>query len=619
MNGSAVRLFAAVAAVLVLTTQCASAATPPPLYTSNPSYNLNSRITSTTVFHWFSANDGQLAGPWRPAEGRAAWDGSTAFWKRQIKDMMDANIDVMYVHLIPGMNSFAPEQGRINLFAAHGQLRAEGYRVPKVAPFLDPVITWQPDWGWGPIDVATAAGKDAWAGQYTRFYQQYFSVNTDQYAGDYIAKINNKPIINTWLAPTSHVQNMNALTRADVESRLSAQLGPLFSNGVHAVRPVNAPAPTWSDEAMVQFESNAQYLFTAPNPNGVTTAQVKPGYWDQNVRTPGQILRRDGGTHYTDAWNSVNAMKTSGQPLYRVNVESWNEYDEGSGIYAGATGSPYIAPSNTSGNTDTWSSTNKAREYIDTTAAGARLFNDTPDRDAAFLWADFPATMTPGQVYAASAIVRNEGDLQWTVGQLFNFGQQDFQPGETKFIQSANWRDLIDSTAAETSTYGGVFRGRPVLFEFNIVAPQTPGTYQTHWGMVQDGVTWFGQTLTAPITVMPEPASAGAIVISVGWLFTRRWRGGQKGTPILTQTGSTRRRVCAASGVSAPPARRWACARVDCNSGRRSVGSLSPTPAPSSANTACVCSFGGDALPRVRHRVGASVSDSGASAARGWL
>jgi hypothetical protein len=182
------------------------------------------------------------------------------------------------------------------------------------AQFLDPVITWNPDWGWGPINLATAAGKEAWAGQYARFYQQYFSVNTDAHAGDYLGRINGKPIINTWLAPTTHVQNMGSLSRADVESRLKAQLGTVFDNVVHAVRPLNAPAPTWSDEAMAQFESNAQHLFTAPNPNGVKTAQVKPGYWGQNVRTPGQILKRDGGSHYRDAWNQFNAMKTAGEP-----------------------------------------------------------------------------------------------------------------------------------------------------------------------------------------------------------------------------------------------------------------------------------------------------------------
>ena len=39
---------------------------------------------------------------------------------------MDANIDVMYVHLIP-----SSEHERINLFEAMRQLRTQGYEVPK--------------------------------------------------------------------------------------------------------------------------------------------------------------------------------------------------------------------------------------------------------------------------------------------------------------------------------------------------------------------------------------------------------------------------------------------------------------------------------------------------------
>jgi hypothetical protein len=314
---------------------------------------------------------------------------------------------------------------------------------------------------------------------------------------------------------------MTSLTRADVEfAPGSPSSVPLFASGVHAVRPVNSPAPTWSDEAMVQFESNAQYLFTAPNANGVKTAQVKPGYWDQNIRTPGQFLPRSGGANYQSAWDQVNAMKTAGEPLYRVNIESWNEYDEGSGIYA-ASLTPYISPSNTSGNTDTFSNSNNPRQYIDITTNAARLFNDTPDRDARFLWWDFPATMTPGQTATARVIVRNEGDLQWTTFNAqgpFNFGQQDFVPGETRFITTTNWRDVIDPIAAELSTYGGVFRSRPLLFEFDLKAPATAGLYQTHWGMVQDGITWFGQTLTVPINVVvPEPSSTLALV-AFAWL-----------------------------------------------------------------------------------------------------
>src|SRR5437867_1631352 len=93
-----------------------------PLYTSAPSFNSTDHIVSTTVFHWFGATDGQQIGPWRPLEGRPSWDGSVDFFKRQIKDIMDANIQVMYCHL---MGDPAHEQKQINLFQAAGELRAQ--------------------------------------------------------------------------------------------------------------------------------------------------------------------------------------------------------------------------------------------------------------------------------------------------------------------------------------------------------------------------------------------------------------------------------------------------------------------------------------------------------------
>src|SRR5262252_7015617 len=110
------------------------AATPPPnaLLTSAATFNSTDHIVSTTVFHWFGANDGQVSGPWRPLGGRQTWDGSVDFFKAQIKDIMDANIQVMYCHL---MGDPAHEQKQINLFQAASELRTQGYNVPKIAPF----------------------------------------------------------------------------------------------------------------------------------------------------------------------------------------------------------------------------------------------------------------------------------------------------------------------------------------------------------------------------------------------------------------------------------------------------------------------------------------------------
>ena len=72
--------------------------------------------------------------------------------------MMMANIDVLYVHLYNDPNT---DQIQVNLFNALNQLRAQGYDTPKIAPFLDPMITWyqQPL-----VDLATTAGKDTFVG-----------------------------------------------------------------------------------------------------------------------------------------------------------------------------------------------------------------------------------------------------------------------------------------------------------------------------------------------------------------------------------------------------------------------------------------------------------------------
>src|SRR5256885_1166375 len=75
------------------------------------------KIVAAYVFQWFIVGGGQTQGVWHPLEGRANWDGSVAFWTRQVKDMMDANVDLLYVHLIPDF-----ETQRINLFTALFQL-----------------------------------------------------------------------------------------------------------------------------------------------------------------------------------------------------------------------------------------------------------------------------------------------------------------------------------------------------------------------------------------------------------------------------------------------------------------------------------------------------------------
>lgn len=493
----------ALLALLVASPKPAAAQTPPSLFTSAPTFASTNHILSTTVFHWFSSTGGQLSGPWIPMEGRANWTGTPEFWKGQVKQMMRANMDMLYVHQYadaanPNLattnfpaGSMDPQQ--INLFTALSQLRAEGYDTPKVAPFLDTQITWNGT----NIDLATTAGKNAFANQYIRFYNMYYSVNTDANADDYLAKQSNKPILDVY-ALVNVCQNITSLSRADVSNRLVAALGaahPCFTNGFVMVGTATAsPSLSFVDEKLYQFEDIGYH--SAITFNGITSMKLNAGYWDQNIRTPGQFLARAGGVNFSNAWTYPDRATVK-----RANIESWNEYDEGSGVYAGTNAAPYKINGNP--NNDTWSTTGDPLEYIKTTARGAALFCDVPAKSAKILWHNIPATLMPGESRPVTVIVRNAGSDLWTGATNYKLGQVDADP--TTLV--AGKRVLINDTQDEIPLYGGIFRGRAKAFTFTIQASGALGNYTNHFQMVQEGVAWFGDTLTNVITVKTKTAA----------------------------------------------------------------------------------------------------------------
>jgi PKD repeat protein len=494
------------------------------LFSPRPTFDVTNHLVSLSVFHWFTATGGQLSGPWQPVEGRSNWTGTTNFWISQIKEMMAANVDVLYVHLIP-----SSEQQRINLFQALAQLRSQGWNVPKVAPFLDPMITWnqQPL-----VDVATAAGKDTFVGQYIRFFSQYYSVNRDANADDYLARISGRVVLDTWHVKFN-LTNLTSLTRADVESRLQAAIvpsHPVFTNGIRMVTTaLNDPTLSFADEKVPQFEITTYYY--PVQWQQLMSAQLKGGYWDQNIRNPGSFLPRNGGRPYTNAWGlAVNARAS----LRRVYLESWNEYDEGSGMYAANPGPPYILPGSGNTNADVWSLANDPYEYIKTTARGATAFNDWPDHDAAIVWHNIPAHMQPGEVRSATVIVRNEGDALWSEAAKYRFSQSD-----SDAVNFGHGRYVIDDTQDDIPTFGGIFRGRARTFQTTLTAPTQPGTYLTHWGMLQENVEWFGQQITQTIEIPPLTATATATPTNGAAPFTVQFTGQASGgrssvTPVDT-------------------------------------------------------------------------------------
>ena len=155
---------------------------------------------------------------------------------------------------------------------------------------------------------------------------------------DYLYRLNGRVVLDTWHVKFN-LTNLTSLTRADVESRLQAAFvpsHPVFTNGIRMVTTaLNDPTLSFADEKVPQFEITTYYY--PVQWQGLMSAQLKGGYWDQNIRNPGSFLPRNGGRPYTNAWGlAINARAN----LRRVYLESWNEYDEGSGMYAANPGPP---------------------------------------------------------------------------------------------------------------------------------------------------------------------------------------------------------------------------------------------------------------------------------------
>ena len=172
---------------------------------------------------------------------------------------------------------------------------------------------------------------------------------------------------------------------------------------------LNDPTLSFADEKVPQFEITTYYY---------------PVQWQQAYvgATEGRVLgpeHSQPGLFPAAQWRPalhqrVGPGNNARASLRRVYLESWNEYDEGSGMYAANPGPPYILPGSGNTNTDVWSLSNDPYEYIKTTARGAAVFNDWPDHDAAIVWHNIPTNMQPGETRTATVIIRNEGDALWS-------------------------------------------------------------------------------------------------------------------------------------------------------------------------------------------------------------
>jgi uncharacterized membrane protein len=99
--------------------------------------------------------------------------------------------------------------------------------------------------------------------------------------------------------------------------------------------------------------------------------------------------------------------------------------------------------------------------------------------DAAFIEQRVPVEMRAGAQYDAHITMRNTGYNSWTSNHQYRLA----------LLASAEDWGLL-----RVELPGTIKPDATVTFDFQVRAPQKPGTYAFHWGMIQDGVQTFGQT-----------------------------------------------------------------------------------------------------------------------------
>lgn len=109
--------------------------------------------------------------------------------------------------------------------------------------------------------------------------------------------------------------------------------------------------------------------------------------------------------------------------------------------------------------------------------------NDPFFQDASFISQSVPGSMAPGQSYPVSLTFENAGLIPWSQAQGYRLG-----------AQAPNDNSTWGPGRADLSTGQVVPPGAQATFSFTVTAPTTPGSYTFQWGMLQEGVAWFGQS-----------------------------------------------------------------------------------------------------------------------------
>ena len=129
---------------------------------------------------------------------------------------------------------------------------------------------------------------------------------------------------------------------------------------------------------------------------------------------------------------------------------------------------------------------------------------DPLTNQAAFVSQTVPAILTAGTTNPVSLSFRNTGTTTWT-------------PAGSYALASLNPADNLNWGGNRVALAQTVAPGETALFNFNVVAPSSPGNYDFQWRLLQNGVGPFGSpsdNLVISVTALPQPVTNHATFVS---------------------------------------------------------------------------------------------------------
>ena len=129
-----------------------------------------------------------------------------------------------------------------------------------------------------------------------------------------------------------------------------------------------------------------------------------------------------------------------------------------------------------------------------------------PANNSSFISQSVPATMTAGQTYSVSVVMKNTGTATWTKAAAYKLGTQNPQDNNL-WLVSANRVELGDAES--------IAPGQSKTFTFNVKAPSAAGTYNFQWKMLREGLEWFGDTSMNASVIVQSPAGNTLPTVSI--------------------------------------------------------------------------------------------------------